>query len=775
MHEILSILQGKKLHIILFAFIAVALNSCNINSYVPEGKYLVKKNTVVIEEKKTELSKSKLSSYITLKPYKAALQTNIPFWVYYKAEQRPNSKFWKWMKRNFAKEPVYYDKEEANRSSTQMMRYLDKVGHFHSDVSHSVKYRKKRAYITYDVKPTKPYHINKIDYVIDDSLMESFIMRDKKNFPINEGDIYNEFSIGDQRDMITDRLKNSGYYYFNRDNILYEVDSNFMNHSMSVTMKVANNPIAHRRYYINDISVYPNFSIFKMNEQPSDSATLSVKLGRRQVPNTLNFYYYGEQNVKPQTFSRAIQIIQGRPYRLNSVTNTYKGINNLHFFNNVNINFDSVANTNDSSYLLNCRITMQQNDRHSFTAQAEGTRSDSDLGIKGSVSYTNRNIFRGAEVFQVSLKGGFEAQKVADLGDSLSTKKNFYTREFGITTSLMFPKFLSPIPLNDFSRNNQPITSITLGYSTQVRYYYSRHTLLASYSYDWESSNQMHHTLSPVYINTVKITDIDPAFQAYLDIQTNQRKKDRYTDHLIFGLRYSYIYNTQNISKTGSFIYLRADLETSGNLLSLFNHTNLMTENDDHYYLFGIRYSQYARACVDFRQHINLGNNTWLVFRELVGLGVPYGNSVDIPFERSFYSGGANSLRGWTYHGVGPGSFVTTQGDYERIGDMQLEANAEFRFPISGIINGALFVDAGNVWLYKEDPTVPGGDFKFNEFYKQIAIDAGFGLRLDVSFLIIRADLAYAMRNPYPDKDGNYWRFKELGNLRLQFGIGYPF
>ena len=338
-------MQGKKLHIILFAFIAVALNSCNINSYVPEGKYLVKKNTVVIEEKKTELSKSKLSSYITLKPYKAALQTNIPFWVYYKAEQRPNSKFWKWMKRNFAKEPVYYDKEEANRSSTQMMRYLDKVGHFHSDVSHSVKYRKKRAYITYDVKPTKPYHINKIDYVIDDSLMESFIMRDKKNFPINEGDIYNEFSIGDQRDMITDRLKNSGYYYFNRDNILYEVDSNFMNHSMSVTMKVANNPIAHRRYYINDISVYPNFSIFKMNEQPSDSATLSVKLGRRQVPNTLNFYYYGEQNVKPQTFSRAIQIIQGRPYRLNSVTNTYKGINNLHFFNNVNINFDSVANT----------------------------------------------------------------------------------------------------------------------------------------------------------------------------------------------------------------------------------------------------------------------------------------------------------------------------------------------------------------------------------------------------------------------------------------------
>ena len=770
-------MKAKKLHIIVLSFIAVVSSSCNISRFVPEGKYLVKKNTVVIEEENTELSKSKLSSYIALKPYKTTLQTNIPFWVYYKAERKPDSKFWKWMKRNFAKEPVYYDQAEADRSSLQMMRYLDKVGHFNSKVSHSVRFNnRKRALITYTVEPTKPYHINKIDYVIDDSLMESFIMRDKKNFPIKEGDIYNEFSIGDQRNMITERLKNSGYYYFNRDNIHYEVDSNFMNRSMSVTMKVTKNPLAHKRWNINKISVYPDFSIFRLGDRPVDSATLSVDIGRRRVlPNTLHFYYYNKPTVKPQTFPRFIQVVEKMPYIQRNVTSTYKNLGNLRLFNNVNITFDSVADGNDSLNLLDCRITMQQSDRHSFTAQAEGTKSDNDLGIKGSLSYTNKNIFRGAEILQISLRGGLEAQTVIGLNDSLGPNRTFNTREFGVTANLIFPKFLSFIPLRNFSRDYQPSTTLSLGYSSQIKYYYSRHSLQASFGYDWESSQRVRQTLTPVNFNSVKIDNIDPVFQAYLDEQTNQRKKDRYTNHLIFGARYSLVYNTQNISKTGSFVYLHADFESSGNLLSLFNKTKLMTTQDDHHDILGIRYAQYVRASLDFRQHISLGRNSWLVFREFAGIGIPYGNSVEMPFERSFYAGGANSLRGWTYHGVGPGSFVSTQGDFERIGDMRLEANAEVRFPITSIINGAVFVDAGNVWLYRADQNVPGGDFKFNEFYKQIALDAGLGLRLDVSFLIIRADLAYPLRNPYPDANGNHWSFNQLGNLKLQFGIGYPF
>ena len=275
----------------------------------------------------------------------------------------------------------------------------------------------------------------------------------------------------------------------------------------------------------------------------------------------------------------------------------------------------------------------------------------------------------------------------------------------------------------------------------------------------------------------MKIANINPAFQAYLDAETSQRKKAQYTSHLLFGTRYSLTYNTQRISKTGSFFYVRADFETSGNLLSLFNKTKLITENENGYHeIFGIRYAQYVRSSFDLRQHLDLGHDNWLVFRQFVGIGLPYGNSQDMPFERSFYGGGANGLRGWLYRTVGPGAYIPVSDDIEKTGDMQLEFNAEYRFPIYNIFNGALFVDAGNVWTYRPNESMPNGEFRFDSFYKEFAVDAGAGLRLDVSFLILRFDIAYAMRNPYMNiETGSHWRFGQGNNFRFQVGIGYPF
>ena len=770
-------MKGKKLNIIILVLFLVALSSCNINRYVPEGKYLVKKNTVVIEEKNSEISKSKLSDYIALKPYKSFIQSNIPLWIYYQHEKRSGSKFWKWMDKSFGKEPVYYDRYEADRSSQQMMRYLDNIGYFHSKVSHSVSTKRKRAKVKYIVEPAKPYRINHVEYVIGDSLMEQFIMRDAEKFNIEEGDIYNAYTLSDQREMITERLKNSGYYFFNRDNIRYEIDSNFMDHSLSVTMKVSKNKLAHERYNINKISIFPNYSVFKMNDRPSDSASMKVEIGTRKIPNILDFYYFGKPNVKPNAVARSVQIVKGRPFNQRSVTSTYKSLSNFALFNNVNISFDTVPHQPDSINLLDCKITMQQNNAHSYSIQAEGTKSDSDLGIRGSLSYTNRNIFKGAEMLQISVKGGLEAQSILGISDTTQGKKRFNTREFGISASLVFPKFLSPVPMRLFTRDYQPTTSITLGYNSQVRYYYSRYMTTLSFSYDWKSSPRLRQTLSPVYLNSVKISNIDPVFQHFLDLENNQRKKDQYTDHLIFGLRYALVYSTQSINKQGSFFYLRADFETSGNLLSLFNNTKLVSQSDNHHEIAGIRYAQYVRTSFDIREHIKLNETSWLVLRQCLGVGLPYGNSEELPFERSFYAGGANSMRGWSYHNVGPGGFNPMYSEMEKIGDLLLELNAEYRFPIYNIFNGAIFADLGNIWTLQPNPSMPDCEFKPDTFYKQLAFDAGFGLRLDVSFLILRLDLAYALRNPYADNTGNYWRFNEpfYNNLKLQWGIGYPF
>lgn len=765
--------RKKRLYLLIVSAFMLMMSSCSLNKYVPEGKYLVKKNVVVIENDSTGINKSKLSNYISLKPYKDGLDSNVPFWIYYKAKRNPDSKFWKWLNKSMGEEPSYYEKAEANYSAKQIALYLGNIGYPNSKVTSSTETKKCKVTVTYTIKPTQPYRINKIDYAIEDTVIARYLKRSEESFPVKTGDIYNAYTMNEQRELITEQLKNTGYYFFNRDNIHYDVDSNFMNHTMNVTMKIAHNDLASRRYYINSISIYPNFSLSKASDIPSDTILLTREVGRRKLQNQLNFMYFGKPNVRPEAIAQSINILKGSPYRLHNVSLTYNGISNYQIFSNPNIEFDTVPN--DSLNLLDCKITMQQNDTHSFTVQAEGTNSDGDLGIKGSLSLTNRNIFRGAEVFQLSLKGGLEAQTI----NLEETKSVFNTKEIGITGSLLFPRFISPIPFRDFARDYQPTTNVTLGFNTQIRYYYSRYIATASISYDWKSNKRNLHTLTPIFLNTVKISNMKPEFIQLLNQEHNQRKKDQYTSHLLLGIKYSFVINTQNLKSQSSFIYFRTDVETSGNLISLFNNTKLITLKDGYHELFGIRYAQYARTCFDFRQHVNLKENHWFVFREFLGLGIPYGNSKDLPFERSFYAGGTSSMRGWNYRGVGPGGCLPTDLDIEKIGDLQLEANFEYRFPVYSIVNGAFFVDAGNVWTYWPNNELPNSEFKFNKFYKEIALDAGLGVRLDLSFLIVRLDAARALRNPYPNANGNYWRFDYGENFefswRFVVGIGYPF
>ncbi len=769
----------KKVNIILELLVVLVLSSCNVTRFVPEGEYLVKSNHVEIEGGKNNIGKSALSSYITPKPYKSTFETNWPTWVYYKSQQRPNSRIWKWTNKTFGKEPAYYNTSEAEHSANQMERYLDKVGYFHSKVTHTVKKRGKKARVYYHVSPGQPYKVSQINRIIEDSLVKSYMMRDSAKFTLRSGDNYNVFELDKERQIITERMKNSGYFFFSRDNIYYEVDSNFMNHTLTLTMKLKKNDLAYKKYYINKISIYPDYSVLRTNDRPVDSAMLIQEVGARKRINHLHFYYFNTPQVKPQAFSRSVQIIENMPYNQRSVTGTYRALGNFRLLNNVNIEFDTVNLEGDTLNRLDCRITMQQSNVHSYALQGEGTNSDGDLGIKGSLAYTNKNIFHGAETFRLGLKGGFEAQKLIGNEVAENGKSIFNTWELGVTASLIFPKFLGPFPSITLARDHQPSTTLSLGFNSQTRYYYSRYISTSSYSYDWKTNYRLAQAFSPFYLNSVKIANIRTDFQAYLDGETSQRKKAQYTSHLLFGTRYSLIYNTQSISKENSFFYIRADFESSGNLISLFNKTKLITEDGQgHYELFGVPYAQYIRGSFDIRQHLKIGEETWFVMRQFVGIGLPYGNSDDLPFERSFYGGGANGLRGWLYRTVGPGGYVPVSGDFEKTGDMQLELNAEYRFPIHDIFKGAVFIDAGNVWTYHPNESMPNSEFKFDTFYKQMAIDTGFGIRLDVSFLLLRLDIAYAMRNPYPDiETGRYWRFgnRNLSNIRFQAGIGYPF
>ena len=284
------------------------------------------------------------------------------------------------------------------------------------------------------------------------------------------------------------------------------------------------------------------------------------------------------------------------------------------------------------------------------------------------------------------------------------------------------------------------------------------------------------HILTPLTLNSVKV-DPTPSFEAILQQETNQRIKDQYTSHLIFGLDYTYTYSNQNVRFLKDFFYFKANIQSSGNLLSAFNNTGLIKTVDNYHEILGIRYAQYIRFAFDFRYfHYTKGENQ-IATRLMLGAGIPYGNSNDMPFEKSFYAGGTNGMRGWQFRELGPGTFSNPDKlNIERIGDIQLEFNLEYRFPIYSIFKGAVFTDIGNIWTMRESETFVGGEFHFNTFYKQLAVDAGVGLRLDISFLLFRLDVAAPMVNPaYPE--GQRWRISKLqfNDFILNFGIGYPF
>ena len=783
-------MQKRHLHIILTCLAALLLSSsCSIRRFVPKDSQFLYKNKVVIQDTPVEFTKSDVKAYITQEPFKTGIPYKWGLWFYYVTE-KSQGKFWKWINTHLGTVPEYYDNDAAINSAKQIEQYLNNRGYFNSKVTLETKRKSKRKrHLTravYTIHPSQPYRINKINYQIEDTVLAPHLMRIESRFPAKVNDIYNAYTLDEQRTYITEYLRNAGYYFFNKDYITYEVDSSFNDHSLEITMKIANmtdrnsgKSYPHKRYHINQINIFPNYTPIRANVHPIDSATITFPTGFQNMSNTLHFYYHEPPRIRPSTFSQIIQVVQGSPYRLRQVSQTYNALSNLKIIGNSSIEFDTVPGRKDSLNLMNCNIYLRMADQHAFKVQTEATNTGGDLGISGSVTYTNKNIFHGSEVLQLSVKGGLEAQQISDLGETGDEGQLFNTGELVFNSSIFIPKFLSPIPMSTFVWDYQPRTTFSLGSSIQVRYAYSRYITMSSFGYDWKANPRLHFIVSPINLNFVKVNPT-PEFQAILDQESNQRLKDQYTNHLIFGGKYTLIYNNQNsITKPRHYIYLRTTLESSGGILSLFNRTKLITNNDDHHELLGIRYSQYLRGDIDFRQYNRLGEKSMLIFRQFIGFGIPYGNSYDMPFERSFYAGGSTGMRGWYYRKLGPGSYVPSEDspNIERIGDLQLELNAELRFPVHGNINGAVFTDVGNIWNYHANELLPGGEFHFNSFYRQLAMDAGIGIRYDVKVAVIRLDLSMPLRYPYPNSEGRYWNFRDMSILQIHpvLNIGYPF
>lgn len=771
-------------------FLTVFLTSCAVKKYLKDDEYLVNKYSLKIENKPEKFDPADIKTLFRPRPNKKilGLRTGVSF--YYK-EQKKASKFNKWLNKSFGESPVLYEEDVAEQISVKIEKYLDNVGYFNSEVSQVTNFKKQTANLSYTVKMKQPYIISSIEYEIPDTLLKSYFSQIHDKSLIKAGDIYNAYIMDDERDRITTWFRDNGYYFFNRNYIQYVVDSSFRNHSMKVVMKIMNvkepspeNPEKvkeknHIRYFINKVTVIPDLI---PNIQPNyDTVVHSIKRVKSQQEFDYTFLFNPKRRLKASAFNSTLFVEPGTPYSAQQVQDTYKRLFNFRVIRTATISFDTTGggwNAEHTHRFLNSRVSIQLAKMNSFQVEAEGTNSSGDLGVRGGIVYSNKNIFKQAEVLSIRLNGGFEAQTIYSSVETGSQDKGiFNTFEVGASGSIFFPRFFFLLRLERFDQKFTPNTILSFGFNYQRRPNYDRNITNLDISYSFRQNKAIEHIITPLMFNFVNITPT-PEFDSIIDNETNQRLKEQYSDHFILGLKYSFIFNNQNLNYLHHFNYIRINLESSGNLLNLIETATHAIPNEEGFYeIFGVRYSQYFRINTDYRHFYYLGSdkNTSLAIRLLLGLAVPYGNSKEIPYEKGFYGGGANDMRGWVFRALGPGAY-SGPTDYERIGDIQIETNLEYRFPLYKWFKGALFTDIGNIWTYNDTDAFPGGQFQWDTFYQQFAVDVGAGLRLDLSFFIFRFDLAIPVVNPaYPAGERNripdlQWR-QFIGN----FGIGYPF
>jgi outer membrane protein assembly factor BamA len=773
---------------------ALVLSSCSATKSLKTDEYLLIKNNIHYTGKNPGIKTDELSTIARPRPNQKFLgMARVKLYLYHLGTKgKTESKFRTRLRDKTGERPALYDSAAAIRACEEMELYLNKVGYFYSDVSFKTKHlRKKKVHVNYLVAPSVPYRLSKVDYDIEDSLMLGFIKKSRTEVKILPGNIYNAFSLDDERDRITGILNNNGYYYFNRDFIFYEVDSALGSRQMNLKVKVKPNleasveepwkviSLAHKRYFIRNIYIRPNFDPLALPGTTADTVKFTRNYKDRRSPKG-DYYILNlpGDNIHPRTVIQSVFINPGDPYRITDINKTRSRVAELGVFGYSTIRFMPVE-TADSSMAgwLDCSIDLSKRKLHSFTVETEATNSGGRPGIGLNFTYSNSNIFRGAETLRIKARGGLEAQKIFGNDAEYAEGTPFFnTIETGLEMSIIFPRFLIPVKQERFPRYFRPKTTTSLGVAFEDRPEYERWLTNMSFGYDWKESERKRHQIFPFDWSLVNV-NLSPEFEQELEDEPNDLIKNQYTDNLIMATRYTFTYNTQDIRKLQNFFYFRGSFETAGNLLNLGSSlANTRTDSLGQYILFGIPFAQYVKLDGDFRFFNVITRNNSVAYRLFVGTGIPYGNASLLPLEKGFYGGGANGMRGWPYRLLGPGSYQNAEDKFDRMGDIQLEANIELRFPVYSFIKSALFADIGNIWLLKEAESYPGGDFRFDRFYKELAVDVGIGIRLDFNFFIMRVDFAIPLRDPsYPENERwvlNKWQFSDV---IINFGIGYPF
>jgi outer membrane protein assembly factor BamA len=721
----------------------LVLVSCSASKFVPDEHYLLEKVEMRADTKGFDVNV--LQPYIRQKANSKWFSLfKIPLGAYAMAG-RDTSKWINRTLKNFGEKPVVYDTLQARLSCDDLCKAMQNLGYMNAKVSLETKAKGKKLKAIYTLHPGTPYKIHSVKYDIQDENIAKILDFDnpKKRFLL-PGNQFTVNRLDAERKRITTVLMNTGYYRFHKDFIQYSADSASVGHGVDITLHL----LKYRANSDAPETLHPRYMIRNVNFLNNDSDKIHLR----------------EKVLEVNT-----RILAGHPFSSSALQKTYNNFGRLQAVRFTNISFSEVPDTT----LLDCNIQISTNKPSTLSFQPEGTNTAGDLGAAASLTYENRNLFRGSELFSVQLRSAFEAIT------GLEGYQNQNYEEYSVETKLSFPRFVAPFLSKSFRRSSNASSELSLSWDLQNRPEFHRRVFSSAWRYRWSDP---HHNTSYRFdlldLNYVYMPWISETFKHdYLDSLSNRNAILRYNYEDLFIMKIGF-----GLTYNNGINVIRANFETAGNILNAASHLTGMKRNDnDQYTLFNIAYAQYMKFDFDFTHLIRFDEHNALALHSDFGIAYPYGNSTILPFEKRYFSGGSNSVRGWNVRELGPGSFRGTDGRIDFInqtGDMKLDLNAELRTFLFWKIYGAAFIDAGNIWTLREYAEQPGGQFKFDQFYKQIAVAYGLGIRFNFDYFILRFDMGMKAINPaYESSEEHYAIFspKFSRDFSFHFAVGLPF
>jgi outer membrane protein insertion porin family len=740
---------------LLFALLSAG---CSTTRSVPEFDALYTGADVKIEQtqvspKQTKAIRRTLKDVTRPRPNSKILGMPFKLWIYNLGGEKGIGK---WLRRKYGEAPVLLSDVSVDRNIEIIDNYMENRGFFQVAVQGDTTGRGKKASAHYTVSTGPEYKIRSIAFPPDSSALSQALRATKPKTLLRPGAPFNLDLIKGERTRIDLELKEKGFYFFSGEYLLFETDSTVGNNEVNLYMQVKREtpPEAQQTYRINDVLIYANYNLSTARE---DTARIHAEFHQ-------GYYLIDSSKLfKSKVFEQSMQFQPGDLYSRKDHNTSLSRLISLGNFKFVKNRFQPVIDSGELK--LNTFYYLTPLPRKSLRAEITGTSKTNNLtGSQLTAGWRNRNTFGGAEQLSVNLFAGTEVQISGNFG-----KSNTY--RIGGEVNLSFPRFV--IPFIDINRKGEfvPRTNALIGYEMLNRQsLYTLHSFRGNYGYTWKENLQKEHQLNPVAINFVRPLNVA---QRYLDsMAVNPTLAKIIEQQFIVGTTYNFNYNQLAGSPGRTGFYFNGLLDMAGNIVGLATGANWTT--NDTVTLLGARFSQFVKTEFDLRYYKQFGTRSQWANRIVIGAGFPYGNSRQLPFVKQFFAGGNNSLRGFRSRTVGPGSYRPPNSDNpsalflpDQSGDIKLEMNTEYRPKLFSILEGALFIDAGNVWLLNDDPLKPGAQFSRN-FLKELAVDAGFGLRFDLTILLLRLDFAFPLKVPYADAPPNK-------GMVINLAIGYPF